>query len=221
MDYVIVVAGGQGLRMGCDIPKQFLDVGGIPILMHTIRCFREYSHALHIILVLPESQQSLWHELCQKHNFAEDVMIATGGQTRFDSVKNGLALIADDADGIVGIHDGVRPFVSQDVIHRCFEEAKEYGAVVPVMSIVETLWNKNGERSNRDDFFLGQTPQTFKISLLKQAYQQPYEEGFTDDASVVLKFGHKVKFIKGNRENIKITTPFDLKIAESIVSIRR
>lgn len=212
-NYVIIVAGGKGLRMGGDIPKQFIEVCGKPILMHTIDKFYNYDPSLKIILVLPKDQQEHWKELCSKHHFCRDLQIADGGETRFHSTLHGLNAIPDDATGIVGIHDGVRPFVSIEVIRRCFSEAKIHKAVVPVVPIVETLWKTTGVTDDRNLFRLGQTPQTFDLQLLKQAFRQPYEESFTDDASVVRKFGHKITLIQGNPENIKITTPNDIRLA--------
>lgn len=139
MDYVIIVAGGKGLRMGSEIPKQFLPVAGKPILMRTIERFHEYDPALNIILVLPESQQAYWHQLCEEHHFDIEHQIANGGDTRFQSSKNGLALIPDNEDGVVGIHDGVRPFVSKEVIEECFETAREEYAAIPVYAVTDTL----------------------------------------------------------------------------------
>ncbi len=218
MEYVIIVAGGKGLRMGGDIPKQFLSVGGKPILMRTIERFREYSKEISVILVLPEAQQDYWRGLCEKHGFTEEYLIADGGDTRFHSVRNGLDLISDDCEGTVGVHDGVRPFPSVEVIRKCYETARTAKAVIPVTAVVETLRHV-GERCNvlRSDYRLVQTPQVFDIRLLKQAYRQEYKEWFTDDASVVESIGQEVTMVEGNRENIKITTPFDLKIAESLL----
>ena len=220
MDYVIIVAGGKGLRMGSDIPKQFLPVGGKPVLMRTLERFREYSPTLQIILVLPKAQQEYWKELCQKHNFTVAYQLADGGETRFHSVQHGLALIPDDAEGVVGVHDGVRPFPSIDVIRRCYETAREKKAVIPVIPVVETVRQLEGATSftvPRDDYRLVQTPQCFDIQLLKAANRQPYNDGFTDDASVVEAFGFDITLVEGNRENIKITTPYDLKIAEVLI----
>ena len=220
MDYVIIVAGGKGLRMGSDIPKQFLPIGGKPVLMRTLERFREYSPTLQIILVLPKAQQEYWKELCQKHNFTVAYQLADGGETRFHSVQHGLALIQDDAEGVVGVHDGVRPFPSIDVIRRCYETAREKKAVIPVIPVVETVRHLKGETSEtvpRNDYRLVQTPQCFDIQLLKAANRQPYNDGFTDDASVVESYGHAITLVEGNRENIKITTPYDLKIAEVLI----
>lgn len=221
MDYVIIVAGGKGLRMGGDIPKQFLPVGGKPVLIRTIERFRAFSASLRIILVLPKAQQDYWRSLCEEYSFSVPHAVADGGATRFHSVQNGLALISDDEEGVVGVHDGVRPFVSTEVIARCYDAARTAKAVIPVSPVVETLRYVGGEGADRNvlrsDFRLVQTPQTFDIQLLKRANRQPYSEAFTDDASVVEGIGATVTMVEGNRENIKITTPFDLKVAEVLV----
>ena len=226
MDYVIIVAGGKGLRMGSDIPKQFLPVGGRPVLMRTIERFREYSADLQIILVLPKAQQDYWRQLCQEYHFplpqqggdrGVAYQLADGGETRFHSVQHGLALIPDDAQGVVGVHDGVRPFPSVEVIARCYETARTHKAVVPVIPVVETLRHVTEGTKPRGDYRLVQTPQTFDIQLLKAANRQPYNDNFTDDASVVEAFGFDITLVDGNRENIKITTPYDLRIAEVLI----
>ena len=221
MDYVIIVAGGKGLRMGGDIPKQFLPIGGKPVLMRTLERFREYSADLQIILVLPEAQQDYWQQLCKEYQFEVAYQLANGGQTRFYSVQNGLALVPDDAEGVVGVHDGVRPFASIEVIRNCYETARKKKAVIPVIPVVETVRHLEGEDSvtvPRGDYRLVQTPQTFDIQLLKAANRQPYNDGFTDDASVVESYGHAITLVEGNRENIKITTPYDLIVAEAIIN---
>lgn len=220
MDYIIIVAGGKGLRMGSDIPKQFLPIGGKPVLMRTLERFRQYSPTLQIILVLPKAQQDYWQKLCKEYAFDIDYQLADGGETRFHSVQNGLAKIPDNAQGVVGVHDGVRPFPSIDVIRNCYETAREKKAVIPVIPVVETVRHLKGDTSvtvPRNDYRLVQTPQTFDIQLLKEANRQPYNEGFTDDASVVEAFGFNITLVEGNRENIKITTPYDLKIAEVLI----
>ena len=220
-EYIIVVAGGKGLRMGSDIPKQFLPIGGKPVLMRTLERFREYSDDIKIILVLPEAQQVYWHQLCDEYHFDVEYTLANGGQTRFHSVQNGLAKVPDDAQGVVGVHDGVRPFPSIEVIKNCYETARTAKAVIPVIPVVETVRHLDGDSSltvPRDEYRLVQTPQTFDIQLLKAANKQPYNDGFTDDASVVEAFGHKITLVEGNRENIKITTPYDLKIAEILIN---
>jgi 2-C-methyl-D-erythritol 4-phosphate cytidylyltransferase len=219
--YAILVAGGKGLRMGGDIPKQFLPIGGKPVLMRTIEVFCQAYPDIHIILVLPVSQQDYWQQLCQDYHFTNPVLIADGGETRFHSVSNGLKLIPEDAEGIVGVHDGVRPFVSVETIRRCYDEAVELGAVVPVVSVVETVRQllKDGTSVTvpRDEYKLVQTPQTFRISLLKEAYQQQYTSFFTDDASVVEALGKPVHLVEGNRENIKITTPADIRFVNGLL----
>jgi 2-C-methyl-D-erythritol 4-phosphate cytidylyltransferase len=220
MDYVIIVAGGKGLRMGSDIPKQFLPIGGKPVLMRTLERFRAYDTDLKIILELPEAQQDYWRQLCEQYHFDVKYELANGGQTRFHSVQNGLALVPDDAEGVVGVHDGVRPFPSVEVIRNCYETARKKKAVIPVIPIVETVRHLQDETSvtvPRGDYRLVQTPQTFDIQLLKAANRQPYNDGFTDDASVVEAFGFDITLVEGNRENIKITTPYDLKIAEVLI----
>ena len=217
-DYVIIVAGGKGLRMGSDIPKQFLPIGGKPVLMRTLERFREYSEELQIILVLPKTQQDYWQQLCRDYHFTVSYQLADGGETRFHSVQHGLALIPDDAKGVVGVHDGVRPFPSIDVIRNCYETAREQKAVVPVIPVVETLRHVAEGTKPRGDYRLVQTPQTFDIQLLKAANRQPYDDNFTDDASVVEAYGHPITLVDGNRENIKITTPYDLKIAEALLA---
>ena len=219
MDYVIIVAGGKGLRMGSDIPKQFLPIGGKPVLMRTLERFREYDENLQIILVLPEAQQDYWHQLCKEYQFGVEYTLANGGQTRFHSVQNGLAQVPDDAIGVVGVHDGVRPFPSIEVIRNCYETAREKKAVIPVIPVVETvrhLEDDNSKTVPRNDYRLVQTPQTFDIQLLKAANRQPYNDGFTDDASVVESYGHAITLVDGNRENIKITTPYDIIVAEAL-----
>lgn len=217
MDYAVIVAGGKGLRMGASIPKQFLPVNGLPILMLTIKRFREYDGSLRIILVLTKEQHEYWNELCKNYHFTDAYAVVEGGETRFHSVRNGLAAIPDDTQGVVGIHDGVRPFPSVEVIRACYETARTAKAVIPVVPVVETVRHivagGKTETVDRADYRLVQTPQTFDIQLLKQAYAQPYRDCFTDDASVVESAGHEVTLIEGNRENIKITTPFDLRIA--------
>lgn len=222
--YAVIVAGGKGLRMGGDLPKQFLPIGGMPVLMRTLTAFHACDPDIELILVLPASQQSFWKDLCEKYGFDVPYRLTDGGETRFHSVANGLAMIDDDGQkALVAVHDGVRPFVSKEVIEDCFREAQRCGAVVPVTEVVETLRQVEGltsETVNRADFRLVQTPQTFDLALLKRAYRQEYSPFFTDDASVVEALGHPVALVKGNRENIKITTPFDLKIAEALLSDR-
>ena len=213
--YAIIVAGGKGLRMGGDVPKQFLPIGGKPILMYTIEAFREALDDIVIVLVLPADQHDYWQGLCKEYNFRSPELIAKGGETRFHSVRNGLALLPNDEYAIVGVHDGVRPFVSKETILRCYAAAAQGKAVVPVVPVVETvrqiLPNGKSVTRPRDEYRLVQTPQTFPLVLLKHAYEQPYSEAFTDDASVVEALGKEITMVEGNRENIKITTPSDLR----------
>ncbi|MBQ6966137.1 MAG: 2-C-methyl-D-erythritol 4-phosphate cytidylyltransferase [Bacteroidaceae bacterium] len=220
MNAVIIVAGGKGLRMGGDIPKQFLPIGGKPILMHTIERFLRYDTEMQVVLVLPQGQQEHWRGLCERYEFRLPHTVANGGETRFHSVKNGLALVADGV-GLIGVHDGVRPFVSLGTIGACYGGAMRCGAVVPVIDVVETVRHmvspEVSETVPRAEYKLVQTPQVFSAALLREAYRQPYTDFFTDDASVVERLGHRVSLVSGNRENIKITTPFDLTIAEALM----
>lgn len=205
--------------MGGDVPKQFLPIGGKPVLMHTIEAFRRALDDVEIVLVLPAEQHDYWQKLCKDYKFHSPELIAKGGETRFHSVKNGLSLLPNDIEAVVGVHDGVRPFVSKETIRRCFAAAAEGKAVVPVVAVVETvrqiLPDGKSVTRPRDEYRLVQTPQTFPLALLKEAYQQPFSDAFTDDASVVEALGKDIVMIEGNRENIKITTPSDLRIAES------
>ena len=213
MNAVVIVAGGKGLRMGADIPKQFLCVGGRPILIRTLERFREYDAGLQIVLVLPHEQQAYWADLCRQYGFSIDYTLADGGPTRFHSVLNGLQKVAPDA-ALIAVHDGVRPYVSTEVIGRCFDEAARSGAVVPVVDVVKTLRHLDSDGTShtvpRSEYVRVQTPQVFEAQLLRRAYAQPFSERFTDDASVVESTGHAVALVAGNVENIKITTPNDL-----------
>ena len=224
MNHTIIVAGGKGLRMGGDIPKQFIPVNGMPVLMHTIRRFREFDPQMHIVLVLPKDHQDYWRQLCDEYRFTDRHDIADGGSTRFHSSQNGIMALAETPDtDIVAIHDGVRPLVSVETIGRCFTAAAESGAAIPVLPVIDTLRyvghaDENGVNTEqghnvlRSDYRVVQTPQTFRLALLRRAFTQPFSERFTDDASVVEALGEKVTMVDGNRENIKITTPCDLKV---------
>lgn len=221
MTYMIIVAGGHGTRMGSDIPKQFLKIDGKPILMRTLERFHDYDPEIHLIVVLPKEQQEYWHKLCEEYHFTIPHEIADGGETRFESSKNGLALIPDDAEGLVGFHDGVRPFVSHDTIRRCIEMAEEEYTAIPVVPVTSTLRHIDprggGFNVDRSLYREVQTPQVFDITLARQAFNQPDRSQFTDDSSVIESLGCKVSIVEGNRENIKITTPFDLTVAEAII----
>lgn len=220
--FVILVAGGKGLRFGGEVPKQFLPVKGRPVLMRTIDVFKKAFLEIHIVLVLSPSQQEYWKQLCKEYSFDVPLQIADGGETRFHSVKNGLSLIPD-THAIVGVHDGVRPLVSEDTIFRCYETAEKEGTAVPVVPVVETVrkLEEDGKSKtvDRNLYRLVQTPQTFQVEILKKAYGQPYESFFTDDASVVEKMNVPVVLVEGNRENIKITTPSDLLFAGNLCKI--
>jgi 2-C-methyl-D-erythritol 4-phosphate cytidylyltransferase len=220
--YVIIVAGGKGLRMGGEVPKQFLPIGGKPVLMRTVETFYQTDAETGIVLVLPQEQQSYWKNLCCQYDFRIPYILADGGCTRFHSVRNGLQVIPDeDSDSLIAVHDGVRPFVSPRVIQECFEAATRWRAVVPVLDMVDSVRQLSEDGSSmavdRSCLKLVQTPQTFRADILKNAYRQEFTERFTDDASVVEASGVSVALVSGNRENIKITTPFDLKIAEALL----
>ena len=216
---IIIVAGGKGTRMGVSLPKQFLVLGDKPILMHTLSLFHAYDPHLQIVLVLPESEHKYWNTLCSEYKFDVPFTLACGGESRFHSVSNGLAKVSADI-AWVGVHDGVRPFVSQEVIASCFDLVRRYQAVIPTIDVFETLRHFDGDVSHtvdRSQYRLVQTPQVFSADVLKKAYRQAYNACFTDDASVVEALGLSVKCIAGNRENIKVTTPFDLKIGEALL----
>ena len=223
--YIIIVAGGKGLRMGGEVPKQFLPIGGKPVLMRTMEAFRAYDAEMQIVLVLPVAQQAYWKELCEQYAFTLPYRLADGGETRFHSVKSGLDTIPAGEEALVGVHDGVRPFVSTEVIARCYAEAARTGAVVPVTDVVETVRHLESDgRSttvSRDEYKLVQTPQVFSLALLKKAYAQPYIPAFTDDASVVEKYGKDICYIEGERFNIKITTRDDMVLAKAIETLRK
>lgn len=216
--YAIIVAGGSGKRMGTEIPKQFIDVQGLPILMHTINCFVNFDAELKIIVVLPESQHEYWAALLKKYKFNIDHKLAKGGAERFHSVLNGLQYISKNS--LVAIHDGVRPLVSKETIKNCFEAAEKHGTSIPVIPATESI-RKITEETNialdRSKYFMVQTPQVFQADIILKAYEQRFSQTFTDDASVVEKAGYEIKTTEGNSENIKITRPMDLKIAEVLI----
>lgn len=222
----IIVAGGVGARMQREIPKQFIELQGKPILMHTINAFHKYDAAMQLVLVLPADQIELWKTLCQKHDFKIQHIITVGGENRFESVMNGLKVI--NFSDFIAIHDGVRPLVSQNTIKNCFEQAQKLGNAIPVVDCFESIREIDMNQSksvDRSKYRLVQTPQIFESNLLYAAYQQEYSPLFTDDASVVEAYfakspqnnGAKIELVDGNRENIKITTPFDLIVAEAIL----
>ena len=212
--YAIIVAGGSGSRMKTDIPKQFIEVGGLPILMHTLRRFKEADENIEIILVLPESQFDYWNELCKNYPTVPHKLVK-GGKTRFQSGLNGLQVI--DSEGLVAIHDGVRPFVSTEIINESFRIAAEKGTAVVSVPSKDSV-RVNGLAIDRSTVRIIQTPQTFQISLIKKAFETEELSTFTDDASVAEHAGFKINLIEGNYENIKITTPEDLLWAEEILN---
>lgn len=212
---IIITAGGIGTRMGAEIPKQFIVWNEKPILMHTIEKFYHYNNAIQIIVVLPKNHINSWNDLVKKYNFLIKHEIIHGGEERFYSIKNGLSLAKGN---IIGVHDAVRPFVSIDVIKNCFANALKFGSAVPVISINESIRRVEESFSvavDRNLFKIVQTPQCFSTQIIVEAYKQEFNDLFTDDASVVEKLGHKISLVEGNKENIKITTPFDLKIAQN------
>lgn len=216
--YILIVAGGKGLRMGHELPKQFIPVNDKPLLMHTLNVFYLWDATAEIILVLPESHQAYWRMLCEELDFVVPHTIVTGGETRFYSVQNGLKEIGEQ--GLVAVHDGVRPFVSQEVISACFAKAATVGAAIPVVPIVDSMRKREGETSHpvdRNAYCAVQTPQVFVTDLLLKAYDQPCSDAFTDDASVVEAAGGLIGLVEGNRENIKITTEADLLFAKMLL----
>lgn len=216
--FALIVAGGEGSRMNAEKPKQFIELAGKPILMHTLLAFKNYDENVKIVLVLPENLIGTWRNLCKKHHFHEDVKIAHGGENRFQSVKNGLEKIS--GEGIVFIHDAVRPFVSKSTLNNCFNTALKNGNALPVIPLSESLRYSEGAKNkalDRSKYYLVQTPQTFHIQSIKNAFKTAGSENFTDDASVFEHAGNKIFLVKGNRENIKITYPIDLKIATAIL----
>jgi 2-C-methyl-D-erythritol 4-phosphate cytidylyltransferase len=217
--YVLIVAGGKGERMGHELPKQFIPLNGRPVLMHTLERFHRWDLLADLILVLPETHQPYWTMLCKELDCHIPHRLVNGGETRFHSVQNGLSLV--NGPGLVAVHDGVRPFVSEKVITDCFAEAARSGAAIPVFPIVDSIRERDEtglfRPADRRRFLTVQTPQVFKSDWLLEAYRQTYRPDFTDDASVVEAKGFPVALAPGNRENIKLTTPFDLLIAEAYI----
>lgn len=215
--FALIVAGGSGSRMKREVPKQFLELAGKPVLMRTMERFAESDPLIRLVIVLPASFMSYWSELCRKYQFNLAHTLVPGGSSRFCSVRNGLAELP--ADGLVFIHDGVRPLVSKQTIHNCADVAVRKGNAIPVMPVTESLrrvTEKGSEHVDRKDFFLVQTPQTFLTGLIKKAYLQPERGDFTDDASVYEAMGEKIHIVEGNPENIKLTCPADLQVADSL-----
>jgi 2-C-methyl-D-erythritol 4-phosphate cytidylyltransferase len=217
--YAIIVAGGVGNRMGTAIPKQFLEIKGKPVLMHSMNRFFNFDASINLIVVLPEQQISYWKELCKQHQFSLSHQIVKGGAERFYSVKNGLALVEENA--LVAIHDAVRPLVNHQTIKAAFNAAQKFGSGIPVVALNDSIRKTEGNNNiavNRNDYKIIQTPQCFGSTLLLAAFKQDYKIEFTDDATVLEAYGHKITLTDGNVENIKITTPRDLKLAEVLLN---
>ena len=213
----IIVAGGSGKRMGGPIPKQFLLLKGRPLLCWTIEAFHRYDPAMPIIVVLPEQQIPIWKSLCIGHHFHVPHETVAGGEERFHSVRNGLALVKHD--GLVAVHDGVRPLVSVELIDRCFKAADEHAAAIPVVPVVPSIRESTPEGSralDRSKLLAVQTPQCFHTDLLRKAFEQPYDSTFTDEATLVERLGVKVALVEGEEHNIKVTTSVDMRVAEAL-----
>jgi 2-C-methyl-D-erythritol 4-phosphate cytidylyltransferase len=217
IEYALIVAGGKGTRIKSKLPKQFLEVNGVPILMHTIEAFYRYSKNVIVILVLPEDDFETWELLCKEHNFNKKLILQKGGDSRFQSVKNGLEKI--NSDGLVAIHDGVRPLVSEDIIGASYRLAAVHQSAVAAVRLKESIRmtdQDNTKAMDRSKFRLIQTPQTFQVDLIKRAYQIKDDPSLTDDASVAERAGHIISLFEGSYENIKITTQEDLIVAEAL-----
>ncbi len=219
MNAVVIVAGGSGKRMGRDIPKQYLDLQGNPMIIHTLEKFLQFDPGIKVVLVMASGHRKFWDVISISYDHGSGIVVAPGGETRYESVKNGLQYIEDGL--IVGIHDAVRPFVSPETIARCYAAAGETGSGIPVMEMDESV--RMIQSSNRsvhmDRLKLRrvQTPQVFKSELIKEAYRQPFDPAFTDDASVFESLHMNITLVEGNRENIKITTPTDMQLASVII----
>jgi 2-C-methyl-D-erythritol 4-phosphate cytidylyltransferase len=220
--YAVIVAGGKGERMGSAIPKQFLELSGKPILMHTLERFRKTFPTIEIIIALPENQIDYWKELLRKYKMPNiRHQIVVGGASRFHSVQNALKLVEENS--FVAIHDAVRPLVTTQTIERCFSAAEENGNAIPVIDVVDSLrhFNKQDKKNHavsRSCYKIVQTPQCFSSKVILKAYKQEFDKLFTDDATVVEKLGETINLVKGNRENIKITNKEDLLLAEAMLS---
>jgi 2-C-methyl-D-erythritol 4-phosphate cytidylyltransferase len=217
--YAIIVAGGMGSRMKVNMPKQFLHLKNKPILFYTLDTFLKSFEELQIILVLPQDYIEAGQEIINEYFNKDRIKITVGGDTRFQSVKNGLQLITEDS--IVFVHDGVRCLLSVDLIHRCYQSAVEFGSAIPVINSkdsVRLVLEQGNEALERDRVKLVQTPQTFQSKILLPAFGGDYQDKFTDEATVVEAFGMKVHLVVGEEQNIKITQPIDLLLAEGIIN---
>lgn len=217
--YAVIVAGGKGLRMGAALPKQFLLLKGLPILMHTLRAFYDADSTTKIILVLPEDHFDYWRQLCDENRFSVPFTVVAGGASRFQSVLNGLNEI--DTDGVVAIHDGVRPLVSKEIIDKSYDVAAFKGSAVAAVPCKDSLRVKDGDFTKsvlRSDYYLIQTPQTFRVDTIKKSFAVEEQSSFTDDASVYEFSGGRIELIDGDYKNIKITTQEDIIFAEAMIS---
>lgn len=216
--YVLIVAGGKGLRMKSELPKQFIEINNKPVLMHTFDAFSSIGNINHFILVLAAEYISYWQELCEKHRFKTEHTIIEGGPKRYHSVKSGLSLI--QTNSLVAIHDAVRPFISKNIINNGFDIAARKGNAIPAVTINESIRKISGSLSksvNREKYKIVQTPQFFQSALIKKAYEQAFNEMFTDDANMLESSGKQIYLIEGDIKNIKITHPEDLVYAESLL----
>ncbi len=217
---MILVAGGKGLRMGTALPKQFLPLSEKPVLYHAVKTFRDTFPDIKIILVLPEEHISYSNMLLQAFEERIELTVVKGGTTRFHSVQNGLKAIEDK--GIVFIHDAVRPLIDSALLQRCYEQAILHGNAIPCVAAIDSMRQWDGTSFtaiNRDELRIVQTPQTFQTDLILKAFEQPYNEAFTDEATVLENMGLPVYLVEGSRRNIKITTPEDLKMAEALLQL--
>lgn len=219
---VIIVAGGTGTRMGAPVAKQFLPLAGKPVLLHTFRAFAAFDPAMQFVLVLFPSLLAQWQEIAAAHHFELEHNVVHGGAERFHSVKAGLAALRPQVQ-VVAIHDAVRPLVSHATLERCFAAAESHGTAIPAVPVTDTIRRISPGHSTtlpRHELLAVQTPQCFRRSLIDRAYEVAYQPLFTDDASVVEHAGHPVHIVAGNRTNIKLTTPEDLVIAETLIRSR-
>lgn len=220
-EYVLIVAGGKGTRIKSVLPKQFLELNGKPILLHTLEAFYRYSEKIKVVLVLPEDDFGIWKSICEKYDITKPVLLQKGGDSRFQSVKNGLSIL--EGEGLVAIHDGVRPLVSEDIIGASFRLAAVHQSAVAAVRLKESIRmtdQDNTKAMDRSKFRLIQTPQTFDLQLIKKAYETKEDASLTDDASVAERAGHIISLFEGSYENIKITTPEDLIVAKALMDGR-
>jgi 2-C-methyl-D-erythritol 4-phosphate cytidylyltransferase len=221
-EYALIVAGGKGTRIKSKLPKQFLELEGRPVILHTIDAFFRYTEKITVILVLPEDDLEIWNNIVKKYNYNRPLVLQQGGATRFQSVKKGLAKI--QGEGLVAIHDGVRPLVSEDIIAASFRLAAVHKSAVAAVRLKESIRVTDPDQTkavDRSRFRLIQTPQTFDVQLIKKAYEAKEDESLTDDASVAERAGHSISLFEGSYENIKITTPEDLLFAEALLKARK